>query len=332
MHINTLLQIPTATPSDSAAVNKLQAMSDSIAALTPAKVANDLKTMDWSGVISSISSSVVSFTFRLLAAILIFYVGKFIINKLYNQFRNLIVKRGLDLSLGTFILSVARFTLIFLLVITVVGVLGIETSSFIALFASAGVAIGMALSGTLQNFAGGVVILLLKPYKIGDYVEIGSFKGHVKEIQIFHTIITTYNNEQIIIPNGSISTGTINNMSSERYRRVEWRISISYGDSVELARKTALELIASDARIVNNEQVKKDVPAGSILLNKDYSPNVNLEALDDSAVVVVIRAWTAFKDYWGVLYSINERIYEEFPKRGLHFPFPQMDVHINQNA
>ena len=152
----------------------------------------------------------------------------------------------------------------------------------------------------------------------------------MKEIQIFHTILTTYNNERIIIPNGGISTGTINNLSTERFRRVEWRVSISYGDSVELARKVALEIIADEKRIVNNEIAKRDLPVGSILLEKNYEPSVNLESLDDSAVVIVVRAWTAFNDYWGVLYAVNERIYEEFPKRGLHFPFPQLDVHFDQ--
>ena len=327
--LNTLAQVPIPLP-DSTAVKGIKSVGDSIAALTPAKMATSIKDLDWSEVLTSLSSTMVSFTLRIIAAILIFYVGKLIINKLHRVLHNTMVKREWDLSLGSFLLSMFKFVMLFLLIITVIGVLGIETSSFIALFASAGVAIGMALSGTLQNFAGGVVILLLKPYKIGDFIEFGTFKGCVKEIQIFHTILTTYNNERIIIPNGGISTGTINNLSTERFRRVEWRVSISYGDSVELARKVALEIIADEKRIVNNEIAKRDLPVGSILLEKNYEPSVNLESLDDSAVVIVVRAWTAFNDYWGVLYAVNERIYEEFPKRGLHFPFPQLDVHFDQ--
>ncbi|MBQ1797790.1 MAG: mechanosensitive ion channel, partial [Muribaculaceae bacterium] len=270
--LNILAQVPIPQP-DSTAVKGIKSVGDSIAALTPAKMATSIKDLDWSEVLTSLSSTMVSFTLRIIAAILIFYVGKLIINKLHRVLHNTMVKREWDLSLGSFLLSLFKFVMLFLLIITVVGVLGIETSSFIALFASAGVAIGMALSGTLQNFAGGVVILLLKPYKIGDFIEFGTFKGCVKEIQIFHTILTTYNNERVIIPNGGISTGTINNLSTERFRRVEWRVSISYGDSVELARKVALEIIADEKRIVNNEIAKRDLPVGSILLEKNYEPS-----------------------------------------------------------
>ncbi|MBQ4366957.1 MAG: mechanosensitive ion channel, partial [Muribaculaceae bacterium] len=166
--------------------------------------------MDWGGVITNLSNQIISLGLRIVAAIFIFYVGKFIINKIYSVVRAIMVAKNFDKSLITFLLSFIRITLLFLLIITVIGVLGIETSSFIAIFASAGVAIGLALSGTLQNFAGGVLILLIKPYKVGDFIEVGSYKGTVKEIQIFHTIITTINNERIIIPNGGLSTGTIN--------------------------------------------------------------------------------------------------------------------------
>ncbi|MBR6284718.1 MAG: mechanosensitive ion channel [Muribaculaceae bacterium] len=263
---HSLLQLPQLA-TDSVAATKIQSVTDtvkahvdslarnlsnpdSLAALTPRKVASSIKDFDWSGVITSLSTQAVSFCLRLLAAILIFYIGKFIINKIYAVARTVMVKRDFDRSLSTFLLSLIRITLLFLLVITVIGVLGIETSSFIAIFASAGVAIGMALSGTLQNFAGGVLILLIKPYKIGDYIEFGNFKGYVKEIQIFHTILTTYNNDRIIIPNGGLSTGSINNFSSEPYRRLEWRVAISYGDDVAVARQAILDVISDESRIV----------------------------------------------------------------------------------
>ena len=158
-------------------------------------------------------------------------------------------------SLATFILSVMKVALLFILIIIVISIIGIETSSFIALFASAGVAIGMALSGTLQNFAGGVLILLLKPYKVGDFIETQGFTGTVKEIQIFNTILNTPDNKSIFIPNGGLSTGSINNYSHEEYRRVDWTIGISYGDDLDKAKDAILKMIKEDSRIVKGSML-----------------------------------------------------------------------------
>ena len=383
--LNILLQSPAVN--DSVASTKIQTLTDSvkasvdalahpdsIAALTPDKVWGGIKNFDWGGVVTSLSSQLISLGLRVLAAILIFYVGKLIINKLYKILLAVFIKKDVDRSLSTFLLSFIKITLLFLLIITVIGVMGIETSSFIAIFASAGVAIGMALSGTLQNFAGGVLILLIKPYKVGDFIEFGTFKGTVKEIQIFHTIITTPNNERIIIPNGGLSTGTINNYSSESYRRVEWNISIAYGDNVQVARETILEILNNDARIVKTNVAQheldnniestndastddEDAPRVSWwrrvfhhsrakaaewkatqtteILKKlpqpDYTPSVNVAELADNAVILIVRAWTASGDYWGVLYSVNEHIYEQLPLHGVNFPFPQLDVHLQNN-
>lgn len=209
-----------------------------------------LKTLPFDELMSRLVSSVVTFAINLAIAILVFYVGRLVINKLYKFISGIFVRRHLDQSLATFVLSLVRIVLYFILIVTVIGILGIETSSFIALFASAGVAIGMALSGTLQNFAGGVLILLLKPYKIGDFIETQGYAGTVRDIQIFSTIICTPDNKSIIIPNGGLSTGTINNYNKEDYRRVDWVVGISYGDDVDTARRTILDIIASDSRIV----------------------------------------------------------------------------------
>lgn len=187
-----------------------------------------VKSLGLEDALSGIASGIVQFTFRMLLAILVFYIGKFIIKKIYGLVYSIMVNRKVDASLTTFVLSLVRIVLYFILIITIVGIIGIETSSFLALFASAGVAIGMALSGTLQNFAGGVLILLLKPYKVGDFIEAQGFSGTVKEIQIFHTVINTGDNKAIIIPNGGLSTGSINNYSLEQYRRVDWVIGLSY--------------------------------------------------------------------------------------------------------
>ena len=377
-----LLQFPVATP-DTVTAGKIQDAThavtarvdslanklhpDSIASLTPGKLVDEFKYLDLGSLVTSLSSQLITLGLRILAAILIFYLGKFIINKVYHVARAVMVAKGFDRSLISFLLSFIKITLLFLLIITVIGVLGIETSSFIAIFASAGVAIGMALSGTLQNFAGGVLILLLKPYKVGDYIEFGELKGTVREIQIFNTVINTYNNDRIVIPNGGLATGSLKNFSAEPYHRVEWRVGISYGDNVDIARKVALDILAADPRIVHTdadvketeqpqeaqpeEEVKADpwwkrlfhwhrrraeelresheAHLATLLPKPDYTPTVNVEALDDSQVTLIVRAWTEIANYWGVLYEVNEQIYKQFPQHGIRFPFPQMDVHVN---
>ena len=379
-----LLQIPVAEP-DPVAANKIQEATnavsahvdslatklnaDSIAALTPGKIVDKFKYLDLGSLVTSLSSQLISLGLRILAAILIFYLGKFIINKIYSVARAVMIRKDFDRSLTSFLLSFIKITLLFLLIITVIGVLGIETSSFIAIFASAGVAIGMALSGTLQNFAGGVLILLLKPYKVGDYIEFGELKGTVREIQIFNTVINTYNNDRIVIPNGGLATSSLKNFSAEPYHRVEWRVGISYGDDVDTARKVALDILAADPRIVHTDADVKETeqPAeeshedvepkplpwwqrlfhwhrrraeelreeheaalAALLPKPNYAPSVNVESLDDSQVTLIVRAWTEIANYWGVLYDVNEQIYKQFPQHGIRFPFPQMDVHLGK--
>jgi small conductance mechanosensitive channel len=272
-----------------------------------------LKSLTFDEFIDKFVSSTVSFAINLAIAIAIFYIGRWIINKLYRLVHNIFIKRNIDASLSTFVLSMIRIVLYFILIVTVIGILGIETSSFLALFASAGVAIGMALSGTLQNFAGGVLILLLKPYKIGDYIEAQGYSGTVKEIQIFHTIINTPDNKSIIIPNGGLSTGSVNNYSRESFRRVDWVVGISYGDSVDTAREKILAILASDSRTITDEPARE--------------PKVVVNELADSSVNLKVSAWVASADYWGLYHTINERIYNELPEAGINFPFPQLQIH-----
>ena len=350
--------------------NNMKAVTDSaFQQMTPDKLSQELKEMDWNNVIQTVSTQAVNFVIRIVAAIAVFYIGKFIINRLHSLLRKILIRRDVDKSLSTFLLSFLKITLLFLLIVTVIGVLGIETSSFIAIFASAGVAIGMALSGTLQNFAGGVLILLLKPYKVGDYIMFGEFKGHVKEIQIFHTIITTYNNERIVIPNGGLSTGTINNFSAESHHRIEWRVSIAYGDDVNKAREVILSILKNDKRIVKkyfaddapvqetaqqsedekkrkwwqrifcSKKLKEKVETWNEsqeaiikqkMPKKDCTPYVAVEELGESSVILIVRAWAKTSDYWNVLYDTYEAIYKQLPLSGLHFPFPQMDVNLKK--
>ncbi|MDE6329600.1 MAG: mechanosensitive ion channel [Muribaculaceae bacterium] len=226
----------------------LESLPDDTA--SPSAALETLKGLSLDDALSQIANSMINFSFKLLIAIFVFYVGKFIIGKLYKVVRNLMINRRIDPSLTTFVLSLIRMVLYFILIVTIIGILGLETSSFLAIFASAGVAIGMALSGTLQNFAGGVLILLLKPYKVGDYIEASGYAGTVKEIQIFHTIINTPDNKSIIIPNGGLSTGTINNFSSENYRRVDWTVSLSYDTDFRAAAAAIKEILLADDRVV----------------------------------------------------------------------------------
>jgi len=368
-------KIQEATSKVSAQVDSLaQKLSpDSLAHMSPSRIADSLKYLDIGSIVTTFSSQLIALSLRIVAAIAVFYIGKFIINKVHHVARAIMIRKDFDRSLATFLLSFIKITLLFLLIITVIGIMGIETSSFIAIFASAGVAVGLALSGTLQNFAGGVLILLIKPYKVGDYIEFGEYKGFVKEIQIFNTVITTYNNERIVIPNGGLSTGTINNFSAEPYHRLEWRVGISYGDSVDDARRVALDILKADPHIIHNDteveeeaaddeqqtrQEQADEPKLSWwrrvlhlsrkraaewtetqkneiakrLPQKNYTPYVAVESLDDSAVTLIIRAWCRTSDYWQTLYKVNEEIYNQFPRHGISFPFPQMDVHVKQSS
>lgn len=237
-----------------------------------------LRSLPFDEFMQRLVSSMVTFAINLAIAVLVLYVGRLVIRKLIKVVNNIFIRRRVEPSLASFLLSLIQMVLYFILIVTIVGILGIETSSFIAIFASAGVAIGMALSGTLQNFAGGVLILLLKPYKVGNYIEVQGYAGTVREIQIFHTIITTPDNKSIIIPNGGLSTGSINNYSKLDYRRVDWTVSISYGDSVEDARAKILEILQSDPRVVRNtleddradrkaeakEKLEEDIASGAV--------------------------------------------------------------------
>lgn len=238
--------------------------ADAQSAPESAKAASSaLETSTFNDFISDLSQRLVHFVINVAIAIFVFYLGKLLIKRIYKILATIFIRRNIDNSLATFLLSLVKIVLYFILIVTVIGILGIETTSFLALFASAGVAIGMALSGTLQNFAGGVLILLLKPYKVGDYISTQGFEGKVNEIQIFHTIITTYDNKAIMIPNGVLSTSSINNWSREEVRRVSWDVAISYGDSVDVAREAIFGMFTGDDRILCGDPVDPENPQES---------------------------------------------------------------------
>lgn len=263
--------------------------------------------------IDLILTNLVSFSLKLALAVAIFIVGRWLINRIEHLLTKLMERRNVDLSLRTFLESLLKITLMITLIIIIIGVLGINTSSFVALFASAGVAVGMALSGTLQNFAGGVMILLFKPYKVGDFIEAQGQTGVVKQIQIINTILNTPDNKVIIIPNGGLSTGIINNYSKEGVRRVDWQFGIAYGNDYEMAKKVIAELIEADSRI-----------------HLAPEPFIALHSLGDSSVNIVVRVWANVEDYWAIYFDMNENVYKTFPQYGLSIPFPQMDVHVHK--
>ena len=247
---------------------------------------------------------------RILIAVIVFIVGRFLISMLNKFVGRLMDKRKVDISIKTFVRSLVNILLTILLIISVVGALGVETTSFAALLASAGVAVGMALSGNLQNFAGGLIVLLFKPYKVGDWIESQGVSGTVREIQIFHTILTTADNKVIYIPNGALSSGTVTNYSREETRRVDWVIGVEYGENYDKVESTVRRILAADSRILNTPE-----------------PFVALHALDASSVNVVIRVWVKNSDYWGVYFDMNKKIYSVFNEEGIDFPFPQLTVH-----
>lgn len=232
-------------------------------------------------------------------------------NKLIKR---ILLKRDIEPSVKTFVGSLVNVVLTILLIISVVGALGVQTTSFAALLASAGVAVGMALSGNLANFAGGLIILLFKPFKVGDYIEAQGTGGTVKEIQIFHTILTTPDNKMVYIPNGSLSSGTVTNFSRQATRRVDWVFGFSYGEDYDKVKAVIETILARDSRILT-----------------DPAPFIALNTLADSSVNVVVRVWVESSNYWDVYFGINQAVYATFNEKGIDFPFPQLTVHRADN-
>lgn len=281
---------------------------------TPTSLKDMLASMEaltMEDVVDKVVSGVISALASILLAVLVFYVGRWLIRKLERIIHKIFEKKNVEASLASFLGSMFNIVAMFLLIITVIGILGINTSSFIALFASAGVAIGMALSGTLQNFAGGVLVLLLKPYKVGDYIEAQGQSGTVKAITLFSTILSTVDNKNIILPNGGMSTGIINNYSKEPLRRVDQVFSVAYGEDYDNVKKVIAELLEADPRVL-----------------KDPSYFIGLNSMEASSVNVVVRSWVKSEDYWGVYFELNEKIYKTFAQKGITIPFPQLDVHM----
>lgn len=248
---------------------------------------------------------------RILAALLIFLIGKYLISWVNKLFAAMLQKRNVDASIQSFLRSIVNITLLVMLFLAVIGKLGIELTSFAALLASVGVAVGMALSGNLSNFAGGVIILVFRPYKVGDYIEASSgASGTVTDIQIFHTILTTSDNKIVFAPNGEMSSSVITNYNRNNTRRLQFTFGVEYGTDFEMVKSTLLEIIEKDSRIL-----------------KTPAPFIELSELADSSVNILVRVWVNTPDYWSVNFDMNKNVYATFNERGISFPFPQLTVH-----
>lgn len=249
---------------------------------------------------------------KLAIGLIILVVGLWLAGAISRAAQKLMAARKFDAALQSFLGSMISIVLKVLVAITALGTLGIEMTSFVAILGAASLAVGMALSGTLQNFAGGVMILIFKPVKVGDVLEAQGYVGSVAEIQIFNTILKTPDNKTIIIPNGGLSTGSMINYSTEATRRVDWTFGIGYGDDAEKAQQVLLQMLNEDERVL-----------------KDPAPFVAVSALADSSVNFTVRAWVESANYWPVFFDLNKRVYKEFGQHGLNIPFPQMDVHLH---
>lgn len=257
------------------------------------------------------------FGLKLLAAILIYIVGAWLIRRIKRAMGRTFERKKTDKAMATFITSFVSIALTILLIIVVVGTLGVNTSSLAALLAAGGLAIGMALSGTLQNFAGGLMIMAFKPFKAGDYIEALGYAGFVTEVTIVGTHLTTIDNRKVILPNGALSGGNIVNYSSFPLRRIDLPVSVEYGTDAAVCKEKLLEIIREDERVLD-----AGTPGAA-------DPFVALQKLGDSSVNFIVRVWVKGTDYWPVSFELNERIYTELPQAGIQFPFPQLDVHVH---
>jgi small conductance mechanosensitive channel len=288
---------------------------DSVQKAHLAEAVHKITTTDYNQLLNDLISQAMWIALKIVLALAIYMVGKWITKWIIRLMDRSFERRKVDASLRIFLRSMVKVVMYVLVVLAAIQTLGINTTSFVAIFASAGLAVGMALSGTLQNFAGGVILLLLRPYRVGDYITSQGQSGTVKAIGLFSTQLSTGDNRTIFVPNSAISTSIIDNYSHATTRRIDWNITISYGDDIDVARQAILAMLADDNRV----------------LNEPAEPMVALKELGDNAVVLLVRCWTANSDYWGLYFDINERIYKELPTKGIKFPFPQLDVHIKQN-
>lgn len=288
-------------------------LPDSVQKANLAQTIDKVINTDYRQFFSDMLDDMVWIALKIVVALVIYLVGRWIVRRLIALLDLAFEKRRVDISLRSFMRHTIKIIFTVILILIVVQTLGVNVTSIIALFSAATLAIGMAWSGTAQNFAGGIMILLMKPYRVGDFISAQGQSGTVRDIKLFSTVITTPDNQTIYVPNNSIATAIVDNYSTAELRRVDWTVSISYGDSIDTARKALLGILAADSRVLT-----------------DPAPVVWVAALADSSVNLSVRAWVRNADYWDVFFRNNERFYNELPQHGINFPFPQMDVRMKK--
>ncbi|MDY3292928.1 MAG: mechanosensitive ion channel [Candidatus Egerieousia sp.] len=304
-------KISLLAPEQEAVKSTLDSLKTARAEALAEKVQN-LSNMSADQIISLLLEEAVKIGMKVLAAIAIYIIGAWVIKKIKRIIRKIMERRNIDPSITSFTLSFTTIALTLMLILMTVDALGINTNSIVALLAGSGLAIGMAFSGSLQNFAGGIMILVFKPFRVGDYVEFQNCTGTISSIEMTSTFIISDNGETIVLPNGTIFNGMLINHSKLCKKRVVWNISVAYGSNIELVRATALALLESNPD----------------LLKEENPPTVVISNLGDSAVIVSIRCWVEHTNYWKTLYWGYEEIYKSFNAAGIQFPYPQLDVHM----
>ena len=305
--------IPLLAQTEAVDVEKL-IVPDSVQKAQLANTIEKVVNTDYHEFFVNLANEAVWVAIKIAGALLIWFVGRWIIRRITALLDAAFNRRNVEASLRLFLHNMAKVIMTLLLILTVVQMLGVNVTSIVALFASATLAIGMALSGTMQNFAGGVMILLLKPYRVGDYISAQGQSGTVKSIMLFSTQILTTDNQTIYIPNSSISSAIIDNYPAAETRRVQSTVRIAYGDDVDVAREAIMALATADSRVL-----------------ADPAPVVYVKELADSSVNLSARMWVKNEEYWNVFFDMNEKIYKTLPQKGVNFPFPQMDVHLKKD-
>lgn len=286
---------------------------DSVQKARFAQTIEHISSLEMSDIWKQISEWCIWTGIKLVIAIAIYYIARWILHRILHIVDAIMTRREVERSLHSFCMTAVKTLGYIFILVMIISTLGFDTTIFVGMLASMGLAIGMALSGTLQNFAGGVMILVLRPYKIGDFIEANGVSGTVANIQLFTTMVYTSDKKTIYIPNNMISTSIINNYSTSTTRRCSWKVSVAYGDNYDVIREAMLKIITRDERTL-----------------KDPMPIVRIDALADSAVVIEARAWVKNDDFWGLYDSVTEAFYKELPEAGANFPFPQLDVHLKK--
>ncbi len=274
----------------------------------------DLAGIDWAGMWETVQTTGLEFGMKALIALVIFFVGRMIARLITKGLHNVMQSQEVDKILETFVCNLAYWALMIFVIIAAINQIGVQTTSLIAVMGAAGLAVGLALQGSLANFASGVLIVMFRPYRVGDFVEAAGISGVVLQVQILTTILKTGDNKQIIVPNGQIMGSIITNYSANETRRVDMTIGVSYDDDLDKVRSTIQELVNADDRIL-----------------KDPECLIAVSALADSSVNFAVRPWVNTADYWGVMFELTEAIKKRFDQEGISFPFPQQDVHLYKN-